>query len=368
MYLINKEKNSIEPIEEITFKSAGFRERSHLQEWIAKNPESLGEELLIIQKEFQGFDDTNERLDLLALDKKRNLVVIENKLDDTGRDVVWQSLKYASYCSGLNTQGVKDIFDEYLKNIDPNTTLTAQKALEEFFDNEDFEGKLNIGNSQRIIMVAGEFRKEVTSTALWLLNYGLKIQCFKVTPYKLDEELLLDFDQIIPVKEAEDYVIRVATKNREEIASQEELSARHHVRLNFWSEFLQEVNKKNNYCSNLRPSKDSWIGVALGVSGVSLNLVVSREYARSEIYINRGDKAENKRVFDYFLQHKEQIEKDFGASLVWERMDDKVTSRIKWQLNGVNVFDEKDYPKMINFLINGLERMKKAFSLPIKDL
>ena len=82
MYLINKDKNDIEQLEEVTFKSAGFSERKHLQEWIAKNPQSLGEELLIIQKEFSGFDDTNERLDLLALDKKGNLVVIENKLDD----------------------------------------------------------------------------------------------------------------------------------------------------------------------------------------------------------------------------------------------------------------------------------------------
>lgn len=39
-----------------------------------------GEELLIIQKEFDGFDDTRERLDLLALDKDGNLVIIENKL------------------------------------------------------------------------------------------------------------------------------------------------------------------------------------------------------------------------------------------------------------------------------------------------
>ncbi len=64
-------------------------------------PESLGEELLIIQKEFDGFDETRERLDLLALDKQGSLVVIENKLDDSGRDVVWQALKYASYCSSL---------------------------------------------------------------------------------------------------------------------------------------------------------------------------------------------------------------------------------------------------------------------------
>lgn len=56
---------------------------------IAKAPSCLDEELLIIQKEFDGFDGTNERLDLLALDRSGALVIIENKLDDTGRDVTW---------------------------------------------------------------------------------------------------------------------------------------------------------------------------------------------------------------------------------------------------------------------------------------
>lgn len=36
----------------------GFEERNHLQEWIANEPSSLGEELFIIQKEFSGFSDT----------------------------------------------------------------------------------------------------------------------------------------------------------------------------------------------------------------------------------------------------------------------------------------------------------------------
>ena len=94
MYIINKETNRIEKIESTTFKQLGFKEREHLQEWIANNPSCLNEDLLIIQKEFDGFYDTSERLDLLALDKQGNLVIIENKLDDTGRDVTWQVLKY----------------------------------------------------------------------------------------------------------------------------------------------------------------------------------------------------------------------------------------------------------------------------------
>ena len=55
MYLIDKEKNRISKLKQMTFSELKFREREHLQEWIANNPNSLGEELLIIQKEFSGF-------------------------------------------------------------------------------------------------------------------------------------------------------------------------------------------------------------------------------------------------------------------------------------------------------------------------
>lgn len=101
MYQIDKSQNRIKRLAVKQFSDLGFTERAHLQEWLANEPMALGEELLIIQKEFDGFDDTKERLDLLALDKDGNLVIIENKLDDSGRDVVWQALKYASYCSTL---------------------------------------------------------------------------------------------------------------------------------------------------------------------------------------------------------------------------------------------------------------------------
>jgi len=102
MFKIDSATNRINPLEVKRFTDLGFTERKHLQEWLENYPQALsqgeGDELLIIQKEFDGFDDTRERLDLLAIDKDGNLVIIENKLDDSGRDVVWQALKYASYC------------------------------------------------------------------------------------------------------------------------------------------------------------------------------------------------------------------------------------------------------------------------------
>ena len=117
MFAINKSDNSISEIKKCSFHELGFKERENLQEWIAKSPNCFGEDLLIIQKEFNGFNDTNERLDLLALDQDGSLVIIENKLDDTGRDVVWQCLKYVSYCSTLTKAQIIEIYQDYLDKM-----------------------------------------------------------------------------------------------------------------------------------------------------------------------------------------------------------------------------------------------------------
>ena len=59
MYIFDNDNNSLIKVEKCSFKSLGLDERNNLQEWIAKEPSSLGEDLLIIQKEFDGFSDTN---------------------------------------------------------------------------------------------------------------------------------------------------------------------------------------------------------------------------------------------------------------------------------------------------------------------
>src|ERR1035437_3274057 len=141
MYRINHQTNRITKPKEMSFSELGYTERNHLQEWLANQPDALGEELLIIQKEFDGFNDTNERLDLLAIDKEGGLVIIENKLDDSGRDVVWQALKYASYCSTLTTSQIIKIYQEYLDKWQNGDD--AKKNLLDFLDKSDDELLLN---------------------------------------------------------------------------------------------------------------------------------------------------------------------------------------------------------------------------------
>lgn len=367
MYIIDKNTNRISKLDEKSFSELGFRERDHLQEWLANNPEALGEEILIIQKEFDGFNDTNERLDLLALDKQGNLIIIENKLDDTGKDVTWQVLKYASYCSTLKKEQIRKIYQDFLDK--QGNGENAEENLVEFFNANDFaEISVNSGQTQRMILVAGRFRKEVTSTVLWLMNYKLRIQCFKATPYQLENQLFLNIEQIIPMKDAEEYIISMADKTQEDINTQEELKSRHLLRLEFWKQLLKEINLKTNNFQNISPSKDPWIGVGAGYSGSAFNFVISNYYARVELYFSRPIKEENKYIYNALFEKQTEYETKFGNTLIWEELPDKKASRIKYELSNVDYFNKEDWSQMINFMVDAMVNLEKTFREPISKI
>jgi len=366
MYIIDKEKNRISKLDKKTFKDLAFKEREHLQEWIANNPSSLGEELLIIQKEFSGFGETNERLDLLALDKLGNLVIIENKLDDSGKDTTWQIIKYASYCSSMTKYEIIKIYQEYL-----GSSFDAKEKISEFLDSADIdEITLNQGsNTQRLIMIAANFRKEVTSSVLWLMNFKMRIQCFKVTPFALNEQLFLNVEQILPTKDTEDFTINIASKAQEEIEHQETLKNRHLLRLRFWEYFINESKKQNHFISNMSPSKDSWLSKGIGIGGAYIDVCITKNSCRSEIIINIGDQALNKRAFDLlYKDYKQLIEKKLGVNLNWERMDEKKSCRIRFELLGVSYFNEEDWEKMIAFLLDSSTNLEREFKKPISKI
>lgn len=367
MYLIDKTQNRIKELEKKTFSELGFKERKHLQEWLAHQPSAFGEELLIIQKEFNGFNDTNERLDLLALDKEGNIVVIENKLDDTGRDVTWQVLKYASYCSTLNKEQIRNIYQEFLDK--EKFGEKAEESLADFFEQEYEDLSLNKRQSQRIVIVAANFRKEVTSNVLWLLDFKLRIQCFKATPFALGDQLFLTVEQIIPTKDTEDFVISMADKMQEEISTQEGLKDRHKLRIEFWGKILPMLKGKTPIYQNVSPSKDHWLSSGgTGISGTRYNLVITKDYAAVQIEFGRSSKDENKRLFDELRKYKDTIEQQLGYKLDWKRNDAKISSQISYALVGVNIYIPEDWDKALKFLTTNIVSLEKAMRNPLKDI
>ena len=361
MFQVNRSDNCLFRLEERRFVDLGLRERDHLQEWLVRMPDALGEDLLIVQKEFDGFADTRERLDLLALDKAGRLVVIENKLDDSGRDVVWQALKYVAYCSNLKKAELVEIYQKYLdrwfEGADAVTNLC------EFFNAEDLDDALlNPGNEQRLVLIAANFRKEVTATVLWLLGHGVRAQCFRVVPYSYGEELFIDLRQIIPTPEAADYMISMAAKDSEEKSAEGARRRSHRLRHAFWTKALEELRARSvSRFENISPSGDQWLACATGVAGCTYNLIFLQNEARVELSLQRSVAEENKWIFDRLARERQKLEDRFGEGLRWLRLDKRKASKVCFS-HPFDGFNDENWPEMIDWLCRHIVRLDEAFS------
>jgi hypothetical protein len=376
VFKINTAANRINPLEVKRFTDLGFTERKHLQEWLENYPQALsqgeGDELLIIQKEFDGFDDTRERLDLLAIDKEGNLVIIENKLDDSGRDVVWQALKYASYCANLKKQQVVEIFQRYLNQkaqLEGAEPANAEKVLLEFLLADDLQSvQLNTLKSQRLILVAAHYRKEVTNTVLWLSQFGVICQCFKVTPYQAGTELFLNVEQIIPTPEAADFMIGMMAKEAEEKSASNEQKSRHTLRLAFWEQTLEAFGRSNcSLFSNISPAKDHWLNAGSGISGMGYQLIFGKNEVRVGLSLQNSRAEANSFVFNRLENMQAQIETDFGDELVWLPLPDKIACRIQYE-KSVDGYNKANWPEMTQWLVEHMIRLEHALSSPLEKI
>ena len=214
LYRINPENRESEKIQEVEFSQLGLQERRDIQEWVAANPGILGDDLLIIGKEFSGFDRTNERLDLLAVDRDGKLVIIELKRDDTGADAHWQAIKYASYFRRATTDEIVMMAADYLGESQEETATRLMQHL----DADDLN---DLNNHQRIILASHRFAPEVTTAAVWLNEQVLSdniITCVKLTPYQDTQSgtLYVQASAIIPVPGIDDYLVGVGPSTQVE--------------------------------------------------------------------------------------------------------------------------------------------------------
>ena len=208
LFRINPAKQTSQQVREAEFAALGLQERYDIQEWIAANPSILGDDLLIIAKEYDRFDWTKERLDLLAVGQDGNLVIIELKRDDTGADVHWQAIKYASYLSHATPAQIVGMLSDY-------AGVSVEEAEEKLLRHLEAGDLASLNRSQRIIIASHRFAREVTSAVLWLNERmdGDIITCIQLTPYQDNDALYLQANTLIPVPGTEGYRIGIGDRS-----------------------------------------------------------------------------------------------------------------------------------------------------------
>jgi hypothetical protein len=197
------------PIKPTTFADEGLQERGDIQRMLREQIEVIAADALVIAEEFGDWVDSRRRIDLLAVDKAANLIVIELKRDEDGGHMELQALRYAAMVSAMTFDEAVTTYQKYLGAT--GQQLDARAHLIDFFEWDDPEAE-EFPNDVRLILAAAEFSKEITTTVLWLNERSLNIKCVRLRPYHNAGQLLIDVEQVIPLPEAESYQIRIRDK------------------------------------------------------------------------------------------------------------------------------------------------------------
>lgn len=93
-----------------TLADASLRERNDLQRLLRAHLPEVAPDLLVISEEFGHWDESKRRIDLLAIDRQANLVVIELKRGDTGSHMELQAVRYAAMVSKMTFEQALDTY------------------------------------------------------------------------------------------------------------------------------------------------------------------------------------------------------------------------------------------------------------------
>jgi len=215
IFSISNNLDKATKIKESSFTGLNIWERTHIQEWVRANPEILGEDLLIVSIEFDRFSNSNDRLDLLAVDREGNLIVVELKRDLAAGYADLQAIRYAAMVSSMSIDDLVPYYTSYKKKYDDEqlSELEAKEQIIEFVESDSFT---ELSTKPRIILCSEGFSQEITTTVLWLRDSDIDISCVSITPYKVDEKVIIVPKVVIPLEEARQYLIEIKRKEEKE--------------------------------------------------------------------------------------------------------------------------------------------------------
>ncbi|MBK7706581.1 MAG: DUF4268 domain-containing protein [Acidobacteria bacterium] len=350
-------ESKISEVKRTTFEFSGLKERADLQQLFKKQIDVVAPGLMVVAEEFGEWDESRRRIDLLALDREANLVVIELKRTEDGGFMDLQAIRYAAMISPMTFDRVVEAHRDYLSR-EGDLDKDPQQEILRFLrwpepDDERF------GKDVKIVLVSADFSKELTTSVIWLNQRGLDIRCVRVAPYDDNGRILLDVQQLIPLPEAAEFQIQIREKDRETRNARSEQAI---IRHRFWEGLLAMARDRSGLHAGIAPSYDTWISAGSGIGGVGYNYTIGEFKSRVELYISSTDPDRNLRLFDYLSEHCSEIETTTGQ-MNWQRLEGKLACRISIEIpDGGYRNDESEWPSLHSKLFEAMVRFEKGIA------
>ena len=302
-------------IEKVPLREVWKKEAIDFTAWLFEHLDIIGEELdMDLTPNEKEAKAGSFFADIVAEDALGQKVIIENQLEKTNHDHLGKILTYVS-------------------------NLEAKIA----------------------VWVSSDPRPEHQAAIEWLNETGSGVQFYLVKIEAL---------RIGDSQPAANFSIVTGPSEKTNIVSGErkETAERNKLLLDFWETLLEKdkTDLHADFSANISP----WIAKKSSVKGLSFKYWINLRSAQVQLYIDRGkdSKDENKKIFDEFYSKYSEIQRDFGGTLDWERLDDSRACRIgkRFVYAGLSDADKRD--ELQNDMIDAMIRLEKALKEHIKKL
>lgn len=286
--------------------------------WLAGNIDKLGE-VLGLELEFRQREAPvgDFSVDLVAHDLSQDrAVIIENQLEPTDHTHLGQIITYAAgFDAGI------------------------------------------------VIWISREFREEHRQALDWLNRvheghtefFGITVELLKVDESKPAVNFRL---VAFPNKWS-----RVAA------TSSDEVSPKRLAYQQFFQGLLDELREKHKFTNARAAQPQSWYSFSTGVRGFLWGFCFSLgRRVRTELYIDTPDADRNGQILEELMKARTVIEKDFGESLEWERLEEKRACRIAVYRSGSIDDSSEKLEEIRNWGVDRLLRFKRIFGPRLRDI
>jgi hypothetical protein len=263
--------NKFGRLEEVPLRDYWKNEPQNFTKWLSEkeNLDLLGKTIGISLETEQTEAEVGDfYADILAKDENGNYVIIENQLETTDHTHLGQIIAYAS-------------------------------------------GK----EAKTIVWIAKKFRDEFKKAIEWLNEHtddDINFFAIEIELWKIGNS---DPAPKFAIVEQPNEWAKVFKKTR----NVKETSETELKRLEFWTGLKDyALENKINFFTH-KPSKDHWYNISMGISGayISLTALIQTNKITCSFWID-----DNKELFDNLESYKNDIEKDLGYSLNWDRKSD----------------------------------------------
>ena len=170
-------------------------ERKDFLKLMRENIKVISDDFLLISDDSDKWNKS-EKIDLLAIDKNKNLVVVEvlEAGEDEEQDL--NVVRYGTLVSKMSFAKLVSVYQEHISRVKSGTD--AKKVILDHWDTTVSSVKDSDSLNLRIFLVSREFSEGTIATVEWFQNGSLDVRCIEVASFEFTDRSIVDIVQIVP--------------------------------------------------------------------------------------------------------------------------------------------------------------------------